>query len=190
MSSSPPLCPCCQVEMEYKEPLKDSNDLYDSHWSGHCPVCNKDFIYLFDIFENNNKEETVMAKFNDKVLCLFNKDYKQLKKEMQRRGMVYESREKAIAKAIWKDAYDAGVTEGKYFAALDGIARNCSTNCCEKAKPEVNEYCLYDIDNAVKYRLELTDQQVSAIEWLIDQGLLRDVELSDWSGSFEDVGRI
>ena len=34
-----------------------------------------------------------MAKFNDKVLCLFNKDYKQLKKEMERRGMVYETRE-------------------------------------------------------------------------------------------------
>ena len=131
-----------------------------------------------------------MAKFNDKVLCLFHKDYKQLKKEMERRGMVYETREKAIAKVIWKDAYDVGVTEGKYFAALDGIARNYPTNCCEKAKPEVNEYCLYDINDDRRYRLELTEEQVSAFEWLIDHGFMTGVELSEWDGAFEDIGRI
>ena len=96
-----------------------------------------------------------MAKFNDKVLCQFNKDYKQLKKEMERRGMGYESREKAIAKSIWKDAYDAGFTEGKNFAtAMSNVVRNCPANCCGNAKPEVSEYCLYDVDNAMKYRLE------------------------------------
>ena len=132
-----------------------------------------------------------MAKFNDKVLCLFNKDYKQLKKEMERRGMVYESREKAIAKSIWKDAYDAGFTEGKNFAtALGNAVRNCPANCCGNAKPEVREYCLYDIDNAMKYRLELTEEQVSAIEWLISQDFLTDVELSEWDDTFEDIGRI
>ena len=131
-----------------------------------------------------------MAKFNDKVLCLFHKDYKQLKKEMARRGMVYETREKAIAKSIWKDAYDAGITEGKNLAALGGVIRNCPANCCGNAKPEVKEYCLYDIDDAMKYRLELTDEQVSAIEWMIDHGFIQDVELSEWSDSFEDVGRI
>ena len=131
-----------------------------------------------------------MAKFNDKVLCLFHKDYKQLKKEMGRRGMVYETREKAIAKAIWKDAYDAGVIEGKNLAALGGMIRNCPANCCGNAKPEVKEYCLYDIDEAMKYRLELTDEQVSAIEWMIDHDFIKDAELSEWSDSFEDVGRI
>lgn len=132
-----------------------------------------------------------MAKFNDKVLCLFNKDYKQLKKEMQRRGMVYESREKAIAKSIWKDAYDAGFTEGKNFAtAMSNVVRNCPANCCGNAKPEVNEYCLYDVDNAMKYRLELTEEQVNAINWLIAMDFMTDVELTEWSDTYEDIGRI
>ena len=131
-----------------------------------------------------------MAKFNDKVLCLFHKDYKQLKKEMARRGMVYETREKAIAKSIWKDAYDAGVAEGKNLAALGGTIRNCPANCCGNAKPEASEYCLYDINDDRKYRLELTEEQVSAIEWLIDHGFMVDVELSEWDNTFEDVGRI
>ena len=78
-----------------------------------------------------------MAKFNDKVLCLFNKDYKQLKKEAERRGMCHDGREKTIAKIIWKDAYDAGFTEGKNFAsALSNAVRNCPANCCGNAKPE------------------------------------------------------
>ena len=132
-----------------------------------------------------------MAKFNDKVLCLFNKDYKQLKKEMDRRGMVYESREKAIAKSIWKDAYDAGFTEGKNFAsALNHAVRNCPANCCGNAKPEVKEYCLHDMNDAMKYRLELTNEQVTAIEWMIDRGFIQDVEFSEWDDTFEDVGRI
>lgn len=128
-----------------------------------------------------------MAKFNEKVLCLFNKDYKQLKKEAERRGMCHDGREKTIAKVIWKDAYDAGFIEGKNFASM---ARNCPVNCCGNAKPEVTEYCLYDIDEALKYRLELTEEQVSAIEWMIDRGFMPNVELSEWSDSFEDVGRI
>ena len=129
-----------------------------------------------------------MAKFNEKVLCLFNKDYKQLKKEAERRGMCHDGREKTIAKVIWKDAYDAGFIEGKNTAIT--VARHCPANCCGNAKPEVKEYCLYDIDEALKYRLELTEEQVSAIEWMIDRGFMPDVELSEWSDSFEDVGRI
>lgn len=129
-----------------------------------------------------------MAKFNDKVLCLFSKDYRQLKKEMARRGMVYESREKAIAKTIWKDAYDTGYNEGRDAAIT--VARHCPANCCGVAKPEVKEYCLYNIDDAMKYRLELTEDQVTAIEWMIERGFVQDVELSEWSDSFEDVGRI
>lgn len=132
-----------------------------------------------------------MAKFNEKVLCLFNKDYKQLKKEAERRGMCHDGREKTIAKVIWKDAYDAGFTEGKNFAsALNHAVRNCPANCCGNAKPEIKEYCLYDITEAIKYRLELTEEQVSAIEWMIDHNFTTDIELSEWSDSFEDIGRI
>ena len=137
-----------------------------------------------------------MAKFNDKVLCLFNKDYKQLKKEMQRRGMVYETREKAIAKSIWKDAYDAGYNEGvlegknQSVQTLGSAIRNCPANCCGVAKPEVTEYCLYDIDEALKYRLELTEEQVNAINWLISMDFMTDVELTEWSDTYEDIGRI
>ena len=126
-----------------------------------------------------------MAKFNEKVLCLFNKDYKQLKKEAERRGMCHDGREKTIAKIIWKDAYDAGVIEGE-----NQSVRPCPANCCGNAKPEVHEYCFYDIDSAMKYRLELTDEQVRAIDWMIDHGFSADVELSEWCDSFEDVGRI
>lgn len=132
-----------------------------------------------------------MAKFNEKVLCLFSKDYKQLKKEAERRGMCHDGREKTIAKIIWKDAYDAGFTEGKNFAsALSNAVRNCPANCCGNAKPEVSEYCLYDVDNAMKYRLELTEEQVNAINWLITMDFMTDVELTEWSDTYEDIGRI
>lgn len=131
-----------------------------------------------------------MAKFNEKVLCLFNKDYKQLKKEAERRGMCHDGREKTIAKIIWKDAYDAGIVDGKNLAALGGTIRNCPANCCGNAKPEVREYCFYDICDAIKYRLELTEEQVNAINWMIDHNFMTDVELSEWCDSFEDVGRI
>lgn len=131
-----------------------------------------------------------MAKFNEKVLCLFNKDYKQLKKEAERRGMCHDGREKTIAKIIWKDAYDAGIVDGKNLAALGGTIRNCPANCCSNVKPEVREYCFYDICNAIKYRLELTEEQVNAINWMIDHEFMTDVELSKWCDSFEDIGRI
>lgn len=131
-----------------------------------------------------------MAKFNEKALCLFYKTYDQLKKEAERRGMRHEGREKTIAKIIWKDAYDAGVIEGREKAALGGTIRNCPANCCGNAKPEVREYCLYDITEAIKYRLELTEEQVRVIEWMIDHNFAPDVELSEWSDSFEDIGRI
>jgi hypothetical protein len=132
-----------------------------------------------------------MAKFNEKVLCLFNKDYKQLKKEAERRGMCHDGREKTIAKIIWKDAYDAGFIEGKNFAsALSHTVRNCPANCCGNAKPEVKEYCLHDMNDAMKYRLELTNEQVTAIEWMIDRGFIQDVEFSEWDDTFEDVRRI
>lgn len=126
-----------------------------------------------------------MAKFNEKVLCLFNKDYKQLKKEAERRGMCHDGREKTIAKIIWKDAYDAGVIEGE-----NQSVRPCPANCCGNAKPEVREYCLHDIKDDYKYRFELTEDQVRVIEWLIDNEFLTEVVLSEWNDTFEDVGRI
>lgn len=129
-----------------------------------------------------------MAKFNEKVLCLFSKTYDQLKKEAKRRGIRYNNRENTIAEVIWKDAYDAGFNEGKETAIT--VARHCPANCCGNVKPEVREYCFYDIGNAIKYRLELTEEQVSAIEWMIDHEFMTDVELSEWCDSFEDIGRI
>lgn len=129
-----------------------------------------------------------MAKFNEKVLCLFNKDYKQLKKEAERRGMCHDGREKTIAKIIWKDAYDAGVIEGRNQPMPS--ARNCPANCCGNAEPEVSAYFLHDIDGDKKYLLELTEEQVSAIEWMIDNELVIGVEFSEWDDTFENVGRI
>lgn len=126
-----------------------------------------------------------MAKFNEKVLCLFNKDYKQLKKEAERRGMCHDGREKTIAKIIWKDAYDAGVIEGE-----NQSVRPCPANCRGNAKPEVREYCLHDIKDDYKYRFELTEDQVRVIEWMIDNEFLIDVVLSEWDDTFKDVGRI
>ena len=137
-----------------------------------------------------------MDRINEKALCLFYKTYDQLKKEAERRGMHHESREKTIANIIWKDAYDAGVNDGvikgrkQSASALGNSIPNCSVNCCGNAKPEVREYCLYDNDNAMKYRVELTEEQVRVIEWMNNNGFLTNVELSEWCDTFEDVGRI
>ena len=137
-----------------------------------------------------------MDRINEKALCLFYKTYDQLKKEAERRGMRHEGREKTIANIIWKDAYDAGVNDGiikgrkQSASALSNSIPNCPANCCGNAKPEVREYCLYNIDNAMKYRLELTEEQVRVIEWMIENEFLTDVEFSEWCDTFEDVGRI
>ena len=73
---------------------------------------------------------------------------------------------------------------------MDNAVHPCPANCCGNAKPEVREYCFYDIEEDRKYRLELTDEQVTAIEWMIDRDFIRGVELSEWNNSFEDIGRI
>lgn len=126
-----------------------------------------------------------MAKFNEKVLCLFHKDYKQLKKEAGRRGLVYEGKEKTIANILWKDAYDAGVIEGR-----NQPSRKCPVGCCGNAKPETKTYCLQDIADGPKYRLELTEEQARVFYWLQNMEFLPDVELSEWDDTFEDIGRI
>lgn len=125
-----------------------------------------------------------MAKFNEKVLCLFHKDYKQLKKEADRRGIPFETMEKTTARIIWKDAYDTGYSEGR------DAAQHCPANCCDNAKPEVKEYCLHDTGGDMKYRLELTKEQFNVIEWMIEHEFTVDVEISEWGDSFKNVGRI
>lgn len=125
-----------------------------------------------------------MDRINEKALCLFYKTYDQLKKEAERRGMRHEGREKTIANIIWKDAYDAGVNDG----VIKG--RKQSVSALVDAKSEVHEYCFYDVNEDFKYRLELTDEQVRVIEWMIDNEFLTDVELSEWCDTFDDVGRI
>lgn len=130
-----------------------------------------------------------MAKFNEKALCLFYKNYDQLKKEAVRRGMRHEGKEKTIAKIIWKDAYDAGYNEGK--EATSTAARPCPANCCDNAKPEIREYCFEDFNESVKYRFELTEDQARAIQWFIDHNFFAgEVNFSEWEETYEDVGRI
>ena len=121
-----------------------------------------------------------MANFNEKVMSLFKKNRAQLIKEARRRGLVFQNTEQAIAEIIWKDAYDAGVIKG----------RNQSNPTFKDAKPEVREYCLHNVDNAMKYRFELTEEQARVIEWMIDYEFLTDVEFSEWCDTFENVGRI
>lgn len=130
-----------------------------------------------------------MAKFNEKVMCLFHKDYKQLKKEAERRGMCHDGREKTIAKILWKDAYDAGYNDGKDAAIT--VARHCPANCCGNVKPETREYCFEDCNEMVKYRFELTEDQARAIQWFIDHNFFAgEVDFSEWDDTFEDIGRI
>lgn len=127
-----------------------------------------------------------MAKFNEKVLCLFHKDYKQLKKEASRRGLVYEGKEKTIANILWKDAYDAGVIEGR-----NQSSQKCPVGCCGNAKPETREYCFEDCNELIKYRFELTEDQARAIQWFVDHDFfVGEVNFSEWDDTFEDIGRI
>jgi hypothetical protein len=130
-----------------------------------------------------------MAKFNEKVLCLFHKDYKQLKKEANRRGIPFETMEKTTARIIWKDAYDAGYNEGRHVAAP--AAHYLPANYYSSARPETKEYCFEDFDESIKYRFELTEDQVRAIQWFIDRGFFAgEVNFSEWNKTYENVGRI
>ena len=125
-----------------------------------------------------------MDKINEKALCLFYKTDDQLKKEAERRGMRHEGREKTIANIIWKDAYDAGHNEG----VIEG--RNQSTSALNNTKPEVREYCFHDAVEDIKYRFELTDEQVRVIEWMMDNEFLTNVNFYEWCDTFKNVGRI
>lgn len=76
------------------------------------------------------------------------------------------------------------------MSVLGDSIHNCPANCCGNAKPEVREYCLHNVDTAMKYRFELTEEQVRGIEWMIYNDFLTDFVLSEWHDTFEDVGRI
>lgn len=118
-----------------------------------------------------------MAKFNEKALCLFYKTYDQLEKEAERRGMRHEGREKTIAKIIWKDAYDAGVNDGKRSTAKDQT-------------PPTKMYHFHDDYSRIDYRISINKDQANAIQWVID--ILNDsaYELTECKYDFVDVGKI
>lgn len=118
-----------------------------------------------------------MDRINEKALCLFYKTYDQLKEEAERRGMHHEGREKTIAKIIWKDAYDAGVNDGKH-----SLTRN------ETAPTKL--YIFHDNLNMVDYRISINRDQANAIQWVIDTLNDQAYELTEWNNDFVDVGRI
>ena len=118
-----------------------------------------------------------MDRINEKALCLFYKTYDQLKKEAERRGMRHEGREKTIANIIWKDAYDAGVNDGKNLLTKSQI-------------PPTKMYRFHDNYSRTDYRISINKDQVNAIQWVIDTLNDPEYELTEWNNDFIDVGRI
>lgn len=118
-----------------------------------------------------------MDRINEKALCLFYKTYDQLKKEAERRGMRHEGREKTIANIIWKDAYDAGVNDGKHSLTKSQIA-------------PTKMYRFHDDYSGVDYRISINKDQANAIQWVIDTLNDPAYELTEWNNDFIDVGRI
>ena len=118
-----------------------------------------------------------MANFNEKVMSLFRKNRAQLLKEAQRRGIVYKNDEQVIAEIIWKDAYDAGINDGKHSLTKN---QTLSTKL----------YVFHDNLNRVDYRISANRDQVNAIQWVIDTINDQVYELTEWNNDFVDVGRI
>ena len=67
---------------------------------------------------------------------------------------------------------------------------DCNANYCSNVPQVIKAYCLHDVDNNIKYRLELTSEQVRMFQWLQEMEYLTDLDLTDWSETFEDIGRI
>ena len=88
-----------------------------------------------------------MANFNKKVMCLFKKGREQLIKEAQRRGLVFENPEQVIAEIIWKDAYDAGVNDGKHSLTRSQIT-------------PTKMYLFHDNYSGVDYRISINKDDV------------------------------
>jgi hypothetical protein len=130
-----------------------------------------------------------MAKFNEKVLCLFSKNTQQIQKEAQRRGIsTYtnvngnKSRERMIAEIIYKDAYDCG--------RGNPINTDCPVNCRGMAEPETAEYEIYDCIREDRYKAELTEDQIRLLDWLSEKNLLGEVEYCVWDEPYRNIGRI
>ena len=130
-----------------------------------------------------------MAKFNEKVLCLFSKNTQQIEKEAQRRGIsTYtnvngcKSREHMIAEIIYKDAYDCG--------RGNPVDTTCPANCRGKAEPETTEYEIYDCIREDRYKVELTEDQIRLLDWLSEKNLLGEVEYCLWDEPYRNIGRI
>lgn len=118
-----------------------------------------------------------MANFNKKVMCLFKKEREQLIKEARRRGLVFENTEQTIAEIIWKDAYDAGVNDGKHLLTKSQIT-------------PTKMYRFHDCYSGVDYRISINREQANAIQWVIDTLNDPAYELTEWNDDFVDVGRI
>ena len=118
-----------------------------------------------------------MANFNGRVMSLFKKNRAQLIKETRRRGLSFESTTQAIAEIIWKDAYDAGVNDGK---------RSLTRSQTVPTK----QYIFHDSYSRTDYRISINKDQVNAIQWVIDTLNDPEYELTEWSNDFIDVGRI
>lgn len=130
-----------------------------------------------------------MAKFNEKILCLFNKNTQQIQKEAQRRGIsTYtnvngnKSREYMIAEIIYKDAYDCG--------RGNPVNTTCPANCHGMAEPETVEYEIYDCIREDRYKVELTEDQIRLLDWLLERNLLGEVEYCVWDEPYRNIGRI
>ena len=118
-----------------------------------------------------------MANFNGKAMNLFKKTSGQLIKEAQRRGIVYKNDEQVIAEIIWKDAYDAGVNDGKHLLTRSQIA-------------PTKMYRFHDNYNGVDYRISINRDQANAIQWVIDTLNDPEYELTEWNNDIIDVGKI
>ena len=118
-----------------------------------------------------------MANFNGKAMNLFKKTPRQLIKEARRRGIVYRTEEQAIAEIIWKDAYDAGVNDGKRSPIRNQIT-------------PTKMYRFHNDYSGVDYRISINRDQANAIQWVIDTLNDPAYELTEWNNDFVDVGRI
>lgn len=120
-----------------------------------------------------------MANFNGKVMSLFKDTSSQLYKKCRRRGIESrgKSKEEIIAEIIWKDAYDAGVNNGKHSPTRNETA-------------PTKLYIFHDNLNMVDYRISINRDQANAIQWVIDTLNDPAYELTEWNNDFVDVGRI
>ncbi len=62
MNDNRPICPYCNVDLDYDEMFDETFDtsVFEAHWSGVCPICNRHFrwkeIYHYSHIENLEEE--------------------------------------------------------------------------------------------------------------------------------------